>query len=75
MSDVHEQEDAATRGAPAMENADERPDGEGSSHTGRARFSAMTLDEARGLVSDFASERDWDQFHSVRNILLALVGE
>ena len=58
-----------------MESADERPDGEGSSQTGRARFSAMTLDEARGLVSDFASERDWDQFHSVRNILLALVGE
>ena len=26
-------------------------------------------------VRRFAEERDWDQFHSVRNLLLALVGE
>ena len=27
------------------------------------------------LVSEFASVRDWDQFHSIKNLLLALVGE
>ncbi|KAJ6842359.1 dCTP pyrophosphatase 1-like [Iris pallida] len=26
-------------------------------------------------MADFAKERDWDQFHSPRNLLLALVGE
>ena len=45
------------------------------SEEGRARFSAMDLDEVRALVATFASERDWDQFHTVRNIMLALVGE
>ncbi|KAG6785283.1 hypothetical protein POTOM_011013 [Populus tomentosa] len=26
-------------------------------------------------MADFAKERDWDQFHSPRNLLLAMVGE
>ena len=26
-------------------------------------------------LSEFARDRDWDQFHSVRNLILALVGE
>ncbi|OMO55672.1 NTP pyrophosphohydrolase MazG, putative catalytic core [Corchorus capsularis] len=26
-------------------------------------------------MANFAKERDWDQFHSPRNLLLALVGE
>ncbi|XP_078433403.1 uncharacterized protein LOC144704752 [Wolffia australiana] len=36
---------------------------------------AVTLDELRKRMADFAKERDWDQFHSPRNLLLALVGE
>ena len=28
-----------------------------------------------GRLSEFARDRDWDQFHSVRNLILALVGE
>ena len=26
-------------------------------------------------LDEFALDRDWDQFHSVRNLILALVGE
>lgn len=38
-------------------------------------FSSLSLEAIRKLHDDFATERDWDQFHSPRNILLALVGE
>lgn len=35
----------------------------------------VTLDELKEKMADFAKERDWDQFHSPRNLLLAMVGE
>lgn len=35
----------------------------------------VTLEELREKMAEFARERDWDQFHSPRNLLLALVGE
>lgn len=35
----------------------------------------VTLDELKRKMAEFAKERDWDQFHSPRNLLLALVGE
>ncbi|KAG9447939.1 hypothetical protein H6P81_014067 [Aristolochia fimbriata] len=35
----------------------------------------VTLDDLKGKMAEFARERDWDQFHSPRNLLLALVGE
>ncbi|XP_009383398.3 uncharacterized protein LOC135583017 isoform X2 [Musa acuminata AAA Group] len=35
----------------------------------------VTLESLRKKMADFARERDWDQFHSPRNLLLALVGE
>ncbi|KAK1319311.1 hypothetical protein QJS10_CPB04g01412 [Acorus calamus] len=35
----------------------------------------VTLDELKNRMAEFAKERDWDQFHSPRNLLLALVGE
>ena len=31
-----------------------------------------TLDELTALVRDFAAERDWQQFHSPRNLAMAL---
>ncbi|KAK2156397.1 hypothetical protein LSH36_214g02023 [Paralvinella palmiformis] len=34
-----------------------------------------TLEEMRKILSVFISERNWDQFHEPRNVLLALVGE
>ncbi|CAA7404763.1 unnamed protein product [Spirodela intermedia] len=36
---------------------------------------AVTLEELRKRLADFAKERDWDKFHSPRNLLLAMVGE
>ena len=35
----------------------------------------MNLDNLRSELIQFAQDRDWDQFHSIRNLLLALVGE
>ncbi|GLU08033.1 hypothetical protein SLE2022_249630 [Rubroshorea leprosula] len=36
---------------------------------------SVTLDLLKKKMADFAKERDWDKFHSPRNLLLALVGE
>lgn len=33
----------------------------------------VSLEELKRRMAEFASERDWDQFHSPRNLLLALV--
>ncbi|XP_060181451.1 uncharacterized protein LOC132611058 [Lycium barbarum] len=35
----------------------------------------VSLEELKNKMADFAKERDWDQFHTPRNLLLALVGE
>ena len=35
----------------------------------------MDLAQIQSELELFASERDWDQFHSVRNLAFALVGE
>ncbi|KAL2531015.1 NTP Pyrophosphohydrolase MazG-related [Forsythia ovata] len=35
----------------------------------------LTLEELKEKMENFAKERDWDQFHSPRNLLLAMVGE
>lgn len=32
----------------------------------------MSLEELRGVLRRFASERDWDQFHSPKNLAIAL---
>ncbi|XP_053411151.1 dCTP pyrophosphatase 1 [Nycticebus coucang] len=50
--------------------------GEGPAPVGRFSFSPEpTLEDIRRLHAEFAAERDWDQFHQPRNLLLALVGE
>ncbi|MED6213416.1 hypothetical protein PIB30_093094 [Stylosanthes scabra] len=36
---------------------------------------SVSLDMLKKLMAEFAKERDWDQYHSPRNLLLALVGE
>ncbi|KAL2336727.1 hypothetical protein Fmac_011173 [Flemingia macrophylla] len=43
--------------------------------TGIAEEAPVTLDMLKQLMAEFAKERDWDRFHSPRNLLLALVGE
>mmetsp|Transcript_698 Transcript_698/g.1857 ORF Transcript_698/g.1857 Transcript_698/m.1857 type:complete len:171 (-) Transcript_698:39-551(-) len=41
-----------------------------------AKFSeGISFEQLRTELADFAKERDWDQFHSPRNLALALVGE
>lgn len=40
-----------------------------------ASHEQVTLDQLSDLVRSFATERDWGQFHSPRNLVLALVGE
>eukprot|EP01018_Ginkgo_biloba_P029823 Gb_19690 [translate_table: standard] len=40
-----------------------------------AGASNVTLKDLQKKMAEFARERDWDQFHSPRNLLLALVGE
>lgn len=35
----------------------------------------MTLDELTQQVRQFALERDWEQFHTPKNLAMALVGE
>jgi dCTP diphosphatase len=38
-------------------------------------FTSRDFEDIRREVAAFATERDWEQFHSPRNLLLALVGE
>ena len=38
-------------------------------------FTDRSLESIRQEVAQFAQERDWDQFHSPRNLLFALMGE
>ncbi len=38
-------------------------------------FTNRSLESIRQEVAQFAEERDWDQFHSPRNLLFALIGE
>lgn len=40
---------------------------------GKVGTAAVGLEELRKRMADFARERDWEQFHSPRNLLLALV--
>ncbi|KAF9606070.1 hypothetical protein IFM89_023093 [Coptis chinensis] len=40
-----------------------------------AEKESVTLEDLKKKMADFAKERNWDQFHSPRNLLLALVGE
>jgi NTP pyrophosphatase (non-canonical NTP hydrolase) len=38
-------------------------------------FTDRSLESIRQEVAQFAQERDWDQFHSPRNLLFALMAE
>lgn len=39
------------------------------------RFTPVTLEALRRSLSLFAQERQWEAFHTPRNLVLALVGE
>lgn len=34
-----------------------------------------SLEQITGQLREFANERDWNQFHSAKNLILAIVGE
>ena len=38
-------------------------------------FSSLSLEDIRASSAHFARERDWEQFHTPRNLAMALVGE
>ena len=38
-------------------------------------MSQDSLEDLRAALSEFARERDWDQFHSPKNLAMALAGE
>ena len=35
----------------------------------------MDIDGLQQEIANFASERNWEQFHTIKNLVLALVGE
>lgn len=35
----------------------------------------MAIDRLQTLIADFAARRDWDQFHTPKNLVMALTGE
>ncbi|XP_058868466.1 glutamyl-tRNA(Gln) amidotransferase subunit B, mitochondrial [Acipenser ruthenus] len=52
------------------------PTENGTNTPERISFSAKpTLEDIRRLQAQFTDERDWNQYHQPRNLLLALVGE
>ncbi|CAJ1949678.1 unnamed protein product [Sphenostylis stenocarpa] len=43
--------------------------------TGVPADAPVSLDQLKQIMNEFAKERNWEQFHSPRNLLLAMVGE
>jgi len=46
-----------------------------NSHQYYKGYTVNELEELRALISNFAKERDWDQFHSPKNLSMALIVE
>merc|ERR1712142_708198 len=52
------------------------PDDSGAKPNDSPAFSSnLSLEDIRRTAEEFADARDWNQFHSPRNLALALVGE
>lgn len=48
----------------------------GAERPGKFTFSSEpTIEDIRRMQAEFTDERDWNQFHQPRNLLLAMVGE
>lgn len=48
----------------------------GAERPGKFAFSSEpTIEDIRRMQAEFTDERDWNQFHQPRNLLLAMVGE
>ncbi|XP_071092942.1 dCTP pyrophosphatase 1-like [Haliotis cracherodii] len=62
---------------PRME-ADGKEDVDGNTNQSHGTFmfsNKPSLEEIRKISSKFADDRDWNQFHTPRNLLLALTAE
>ncbi|WP_330182162.1 nucleotide pyrophosphohydrolase [Nocardia sp. NBC_01503] len=35
----------------------------------------MTIDDLRDMVTEFSQRRDWEEFHTPKNLVMALTGE
>lgn len=42
---------------------------------GEAKWNSLSFEEVRSKAESFSEDRDWNQFHTPRNLLLAMVGE
>ncbi|KAH7280718.1 hypothetical protein KP509_36G011000 [Ceratopteris richardii] len=61
-----------------LEDHDHVPESDNRSslcHHDHSSNNEVSLAFLTRLMAEFASDRDWDKFHSPRNLLLALVGE
>lgn len=54
---------------------DSRPETGAKRAAGAAFRGDVTLEDLRARVADFAEQRDWNQFHTPRNLVLALVSD
>lgn len=54
---------------------DDDDDGKKEDPRAFAFDASVSLESLRLAQADFATARDWDQFHTPRNVLLAMVGE
>jgi len=61
--------------AAAVRGEGGEPAQDGAEGEGRAAWAPTTLQLLREMQASFAAARDWDQFHTPRNLLIALVGE
>lgn len=60
---------------PDMAPPDGQMEGQGDQQTTVVLGGTLTLEDLRAAMQHFTQERDWDKYHSPRNLLLALVGE
>ncbi|XP_042285639.1 glutamyl-tRNA(Gln) amidotransferase subunit B, mitochondrial [Thunnus maccoyii] len=67
---------AAVNGAAPEASARSKLQNGGAGTVERFTFSSEpTMEDIRRLQAEFTDERDWNQFHQPRNLLLAMVGE
>ncbi|KAM7394438.1 hypothetical protein PAMP_021242 [Pampus punctatissimus] len=67
---------AAVNGATMKASSGSKLQNGGTGTTERFTFSSEpTVEDIRRMQAEFTDERDWNQFHQPRNLLLAMVGE
>lgn len=76
VSPVWSNGSSAVNGAATEASAGSKLHNGGSAPRERFAFSSEpTFEDVRRMQAQFTDERDWNQFHQPRNLLLAMVGE